>query len=41
MSGLEDRDGGDSNIQFINFEGVGDISVEEWQPKIGGGKVYF
>ena len=36
LSGSEDR--GDNNIQFINFERVGDKSFKEWQQKIGGWK---
>ena len=39
MSGSEDRGGGDSSIQFINFGRVGDKSFEEWRQKIGVGRV--
>ena len=38
LSGSEDRGGGDSSIQFINFGRVGDKSFEEWRQKIGGWK---
>ena len=38
LSGSEDRGGGDSSIQFINFGKVGDISFKEWRQKIGGWK---
>ena len=35
LSGSEDRGGGDSSIQFINFGRVGDKSFEKWQQNIG------
>ena len=35
VSGSADRGGGDSSIQFINFERVGDKSVKEWRQKLG------
>ena len=38
LSGSEDKDGGDSSIQFINFGRVGDKSYKEWRQKIGGWK---
>ena len=38
LLGLEDRGGGDNNIQFINFGRVGDKSFKEWPKKIGGWK---
>ena len=38
VSGSEDRGGGDSCIQFINFGRVGDKSFKEWRQKIGGWK---
>ena len=37
VSGSEDRGGGDSSIQFINFGRVGDKSFKEWRQKMGGG----
>ena len=38
LLGLEDRGGGDNNIQFINFGRMGDKSFKEWEQKIGGWK---
>ena len=37
-SGSEDRGGGDSSIQFINFGRVGDKNFKEWRQKLGGWK---
>ena len=36
VAGSEDRGGGDSSIQFINFGRVGDKVVKKWRQKIGG-----
>ena len=35
VSGSADRGGGDSSIQFINFERVGEKSFKERRQKIG------
>ena len=37
--GSEDRGGSDSSIQVINYVRVGDKSLKEWQPNIGGERV--
>ena len=39
LSGSEDRGGGDTSIQFINFGRVGDKSFKDLGEKMGGGRV--